>query len=100
MTLANQGVNGWMQQWQYLKFITTDCGHQSSSTQRSVEGGSCQVPPVPGVSLQLLGHGGVSGGPEQAGGVLGAWAAFIYQLVGKCLNILSMGATSCEQAAC
>lgn len=52
----------------------------------------CQV--VPSVAGSW--GGWVSGGPKQAGGVLGAWSN-VYLLVGKeVLGYFNSGATSCE----
>ena len=56
-------------------------GYQSGSVQHGAKGGTCRLPAV-------LGHGGISGGSEQPGEVLGVGAAFRYQAVRKCLNIL------------
>lgn len=56
-------------------------GCQAGSVQDGARGGTCRLPAV-------LGHGDISGGSEQAGEVLGVRAAFSYQPVRKCLNIL------------
>lgn len=45
----------------------------------------------------VLGHGGISGGSEQPGEVLGVGAAFSYQPVKKYINILETAA-SCYPA--